>query len=173
MNMRWSLLSFLALAACAGAPPAPAVSVSGAASLGAKTSVPSSEKVREMGLLFQIRQQGREVDAVEAGGAAARLGLVQGDVILELDGVALFSQDDLDDILGVHRPGDKIPIAFQAAGERDVIETEVVLGADDEAPAAEPAVTWQFASLAQLGRAQERAKAEGKGILVGLSGAET
>ena len=47
--MRGSLLSFFALAACAGAPSAPAVSVSGVASLDAETSVPSPKKAREMG----------------------------------------------------------------------------------------------------------------------------
>ncbi len=175
MNVRWILLCLGALASCAGTPAAPAVSVSGVATLGVETSVPSQKKVREMGLPeMKVRQQGREVDKVEAGGAAEHLGLAKGDVILELDGVALYSQDDVDDILSVHRPGDEIAIVFQPNGDRGVIETTVVLGADDTLTSAEmPGLTWHCASLAQLGEAQERARAEGKGILVGLSGAET
>ena len=174
MKMRWFLLSFTALASCAGVPAAPAIST-----LGVETSVPSEKKVREMGLPDReeeghFRQQGREIDAVAAGGAAERLGLAEGAVILELDGVELFSQDDVDDILSVHRPGDEIAIVFQMNGDRDVIETTVVLGSDDApASAEEPNLTWHCASMAQLGEAQERARAEGKGILVGLSGAET
>ncbi len=171
MTPRHVLPLALVLAACVGTSETVTVDTSALVTFGAQTAVPSDEVAERLDLPFNVRQQGRELTSVTGESTLARLGLKAGDVLLELDGVPLYSQDDVADVLRVHRPGDEVAIAFHPAGDPDVVETTIVLG-DDAGPHAE-GIEWQFASLANLERALERAADENKGVLVGLSGAET
>ena len=65
--------------------------------------------------------------SVEAGGAAARAGVAEGDVIVEFAGEAVAGVDDLHRLLTVERVGVKSPLAFIRRGERrevDVVPVE-------------------------------------------------
>lgn len=140
-------------------------------SLGVETRVPSEETVEAMSLPHRVRQQGREIVSLEPDGAAARLGLSEGDVLLRADGVDLYSQDDLLDVVRVRKPGDRIRLLLVRSGRTDAEELEVELGRGElRRP---DSLRWQYASLAQLPRALEEARAAKKKVMVGLSGAET
>ncbi|HEX8804464.1 MAG TPA: trypsin-like peptidase domain-containing protein, partial [Acidimicrobiales bacterium] len=56
------------------------------------------------------------VDVTPRSGAAAA-GLRQGDVIVEVDGDAVGSSDDLGEAISVHRPGDRIEVTIQRRGD--------------------------------------------------------
>ena len=163
------LLPLLLLASCAGLPNGDEANLTG--SLGVLTAAPTESDALEYALPQGVRTQGRVILSVLDGSAADRLGLEPGGIILSLDSVDLFSEDDLNDVLTVNVPGSTVSIAFHPPSDRDVIETEVML--DIGAPRAPDAITWQFASLGQMERAVELATTKKRRILVGLSGAET
>lgn len=159
----------LACGCAAGRGSASTRSQSPVAVLGIATEAPSQELAEELGLPFKVRQQCRVVARVSEPAAGA--GVRAGDVLFAIGDVDLYSQDDLDDVLRVSRPGDAVVLALRHAGERDVQSLEIVLGAGAaQAPAG---ITWRHASFANLPRALEEARATGKNVLVGLSGAET
>lgn len=141
------------------------------ATLGVSTSVPSEALAHEMGLDFQVRLQGRLVDSVSGSSAAETAGIRRGDVLLRLDDVILYSQDDIDDFVSVHRPGDRVRATVIRGDTHRREELPVELGAGRAR--ARDGIDWQYASLAQLPAALEHARAEKKKVLVGLSGAET
>ena len=170
MVVRPALLSFALLLACScAASKGAASSPSRAAVLGIVTEAPSPEQAEELGLPFKVRQQCRVVTSVT--GPAASAGVRAGDVLFAIGDVDLYSQDDLDDVLRVSRPGDEVVLALKHEGEHEVQKIEVVLGAGAaQAPAG---IAWRYASLANLPRALEEGRSTGKNVLVGLSGAET
>ena len=141
------------------------------ATLGVTTTVPSGELAREMGLGFQVRQQGRVVASVADDSAASRAGIRVGDVLVQLGAVTLYSQDDIDDFLSVQEPGAEVRATVVQNGTREREELGITLGTGAARPAG--TIRWQYASLAQLPAALEQARAEKKKVLVGLSGAET
>ena len=55
--------------------------------------------------------------SVEAGGPAAQGGLLQGDVLVTLDGAALRQVDDLQALLTGERVGKAITVRFVRAGQ--------------------------------------------------------
>jgi len=172
MRHHRSLPALLALAACQVPAPAPLeAATERSATLGITTGVPPAELARRLGLEFDVRQQGRLVQSLVADGPAARAGIEVEDVLLELDGVTLYSQDDVADILSVHAPDEVLSasVVRNATSEREEIELTLGTGAARSAHE----LRWQYASLAQLPAALERARAEKKKVLVGLSGAET
>lgn len=69
---------------------------------------------------------GALVASVEEGGPAATAGVLVGDVLVELDGVAIDHPDTLRSALG-DRPGKAVKLAFARAGNRQ--EVDVTLGA--------------------------------------------
>jgi copper chaperone CopZ len=168
--MSLALLLVACQASTAGSQEDAGSRVSGA-TLGVTTAIPSQELADEMGLEMRIRQQGRLVESVVAQSAAFEAGIRSGDVLLQLGYVTLYSQDDIDDFVSVHAPGQEVRALLVRAksGQREELLLELGSGA------ARPAdvIDWQYASLAQLPAALERARAEKKEVLVGLSGAET
>ena len=143
------------------------------ATLGVRTSVPEPEVAEQMELEFNVRWEGRYVDHVDAGGAAALAGVQQGDVLLSIDDMTLFSEDDLVDFLSVTEPGEEVLLELKRGGETNVSRVRATLGSQQSPIADQPVLDWQYASLVQLPRALEVARAEKKKVLVGLSGAET
>jgi predicted metalloprotease with PDZ domain len=141
------------------------------ATLGVATAIPSSELASELDLAFEIRQQGRVVETVDQWSVAARAGVEPGDVLLRLGDITLYSQDDIEDFLSVHDPGDEVRATVVRRGSREREELRLALGSG--APRESGKIRWQYASLAQLPAALDRARAEKKKVLVGLSGAET
>jgi predicted metalloprotease with PDZ domain len=137
--------------------------------LGIETSAPSEELAQELDLPFHVRQQCRVVTS--ATGPASAAGVREGDVLFAIGDVDLYSQDDLDDVLRVSRPGDEVILALRRRGEPDVRKVAVVLGAGEAKPST--GIAWRYASFASLPRALEEARSTGKNVLVGLSGAET
>lgn len=143
------------------------------ATLGIRTSVPEAGLAEKLGLTLNARREGRYVDHVAAGGPAALAGVRQGDVLLSVDEITLFSGDDLADFLGVSEPGQRVVLKLKRAGEPNARSLSATLGSEPSPIADEPTFDWQYASLAQLPRALEAARVENKRVLVGLSGAET
>lgn len=141
------------------------------ARLGLSTSVPSNELAELLELENRVRVRGRVIDRAE--GPALEAGLRKGDVLLKLGDVDLYSADDISDFLRVSSPGARVPIAFKREGNTDVLEVVVSLGKDRIEATSGPEIRWQFASLGQLPRALEVARAQKKKVMVGLSGAET
>ncbi|MFY9341692.1 MAG: PDZ domain-containing protein [Planctomycetota bacterium] len=143
------------------------------ASLGASTRAPTKEEVEKLGLRVEVRARGQIVSEVAEGGAASKSGLVAGDVIVKLDKVEVFSQDDVADLLRVSSPGRKVEAAILRAGSKKEEVLQIALGSQDVKAPESAQLEWQYASLAQLDAALAEAKKEGKLVLVGLSGAET
>ena len=79
------------------------------------------------------------VREVDPDGPAARAGILGdgsvagGDVILSVDGQAVRSMADVDDVVSRHRPGDGIPVELSRDGSR--LTVQVQLG---ERPASVP-----------------------------------
>lgn len=143
------------------------------ATLGATTRAPSEQEVEELRLAFDVRARGQVVTEVEEGGAAARVGVLPGDVLVKLDAVEIYSHDDIADFLRASRPGQHVEVLLSRGktGKEEAIT--LALGAAATAAPAQPLLTWQFASLGQLSDALAVAKHERRLVLVGLSGAET
>jgi predicted metalloprotease with PDZ domain len=173
MKLVYLLLASIPLAACrstAGAPSG-AGSAPGTAFLGVETDVPPEDLAREMKLELEVRQQGRLVTAVTEGSAAHQARIRNGDVLLQLDDVILYSQDDIDDFVSVHGPGDQVTATVVRRDSHEQEKLQVELGSG--AARGNEGVRWQYASLTQLPTALDRARAEKRKVLVGLSGAET
>lgn len=66
-----------------------------------------------------------QIDSVVAGGAAEKSGLMPGDVIVSIDGVAIQRFDDLQAQVGKHVAGDEIEITYDRLGEK--VSTKVTL----------------------------------------------
>ncbi|MBI4617860.1 MAG: hypothetical protein HY720_29880 [Planctomycetes bacterium] len=141
------------------------------ATLGIETRVPTAEEGQAYGLERSTgRWQGRYVESVREGSAAARAGIVAGLVLIALDENVLCSSDDLSDFLRVARGGSRATAWIaRPSGAQDRIEVELDAG---EA-GAQAEIGWEYAGLGQLDEALEAAKKAGKGVMVGLSGAET
>ncbi len=103
-------------------------------------------------------------------GPAARAGIQVGDRLLQIDGNALFSRDDLKDFLTVSRPGSEVNLRFLRDKGEQV--TRVELGQATASPS-DRAFPWRYAGLAQLAEALKQAEREGRQVLVGLSGSDT
>ncbi|HEX4815333.1 MAG TPA: trypsin-like peptidase domain-containing protein [Nonomuraea sp.] len=67
---------------------------------------------------------------VDASGPAAKAGLKPGDVILEIDGLALQDGNELIALIRSKAPGSKIAVKYQRAGQE--LSTTVTVVADDE-----------------------------------------
>ncbi|MBZ0154031.1 MAG: PDZ domain-containing protein [Planctomycetes bacterium] len=143
------------------------------ASLGASTRAPTKDEVEKLGLRFEVRARGQVAAEVAEGGAASKSGLVVGDVIVKLDKVDVFSQDDVADFLRVCSPGQKVEASIHRAGSKKEEVLQIVLGDQEVAAPQSARLEWQYASLAQLDSAIAKAKKDGRLVLVGLSGAET
>jgi len=139
------------------------------ATLGVMTSVPTPELAAALRLPNRVRVLGRVVESAE--GAAAAAGLRPGDVLLALNEIELYSQDDLDDVLRASRPGETIALRALRPGEPGERQLTARLGGVPTT--AVSGIRWQYASLASLPRAQAEAREKRRHVLVGLSGAET
>lgn len=139
------------------------------ATLGAETRAPTPEEVKSYALIVETRPVGQIVLRVEEGSPAAKAGMRAGDAILKFGGVKIYSRDHLEDVMRVSKAGAELALVLKRPNEAER-EVKATLG-KSETPA--KGIAWQFASLEQLPAALERAKKEGKTLLVGLSGAET
>jgi hypothetical protein len=166
-SKRFGLAGLVLIAACAAVARRP---LDPLVALGLSTRAPSEELAERLDLPLAVRRQGQEVVAVEPGGLAQRIGLSPGDVLMRLDANELYSRDDLADFLRTRRSSEPVEILVRR-GDSGADETlRAVLPAPD---AASEGIAWRFAGLAQLDEALAVARAEGRGVLVGLSGAET
>jgi S1-C subfamily serine protease len=140
--------------------------------VGVETRAPGKNVVEALRLPTRVRVQGQEIVSIAKGSPAAASGLAPGDVLLSLDANELYSHDDVADFLATARPGQKVAVSFRRPGREGTQETNTVLGRNP-APPESSRFRWDFAGLAQLDVAEERARTSGRSILVGLSGAET
>ena len=143
--------------------------------LGLESRVPTAEEVKSFHLQLNVRHRGQVIRRVESGSPAESAGLRVGDALIGLDDNDIYSFDDVRDFVATSTPGRKVQARVKRKGS-DVTETvSLQLGkrqlSDQEAKT--ETLTWDFSSLAQLEAALERARAEKKPVLVGISGAET
>ncbi len=157
--------------------PTPKVSQDGrpivVASLGVVTRPATAAEAKEQGLKADKCVRGQVVTEVAKEGSAVAAGIEPGDVLIQLGKVDLFSGDDLADFLRVSRPGQKVEALLRRAKSAKEETLTITLGSVAIEAPKEPALAWQFASLAQLDEALAKAKQENRLVLVGLSGAET
>ena len=143
------------------------------ATLGATTRQPTRDEVKELGLKWEVRVRGQVGTDVAEDGAASKAGIVQGDVIVKLGGVEVFSQDDIADVLRVSLPGQKVSASILRAKSEQEDVVAVSLGQKKVKAPKTPQLEWDYASLANLDAALAAAKQDKKLVLVGLTGAET
>ena len=62
---------------------------------------------------------------MQPGGAAARAGLRNGDVIVVADGRAIQSYDQLVVTVQEHAPGDSVPVTFLRGGSRRTVQVRL------------------------------------------------
>lgn len=143
------------------------------ATLDVETREPTKEETSTLGLKVEHRARGQVVTAVTKDGAAARSGLVAGDVIVALGGVEVFSQDDIADVLRVSSTEQKLEASILRATTKKEETLVIQLGAKTVNQPSVPSLAWDFAGLPHMDAAIARAEKEKQLILVGLSGAET
>ena len=141
--------------------------------LGIETRQPTPEESKRIGLETRVRVIGQLVSKLVADGPAAKAGVRKGDVLLELDDMEIYSQDDIADFMAVSKPGQIVKLLLRRAENKKQESVKLQLGSKKvEVPSA-PRMRWQYASLAQLDKAFAAAKKQGRRLLIGLSGAET
>jgi serine protease Do len=118
----------------------------------------------------ELEHSGLVVDRVRKDGPAATAGIQAGDVLLQFEQNSLFSLDDLRDLLAICPPGPEITLLYLRAGK--MCKATVRLGSAKALPG-ESTFNWDYAGLAQLPLALERAARTGQNLLVGLSGSDT
>lgn len=169
MRMLLSFVPLLAIVATACAEDG----VPRGASLGVETRAPSKEEAAAFALHdIKGRWEGRLVASVAADGPAAKAGLREGDVLLAIDDDPLYSQDDLDDVMRVSREGTEVHLRVKRAETHAEEALAATLG-PAPAGAAPAGISWEFAGAGQLDDALAAAKAAGRRVLVGVTGAET
>jgi S1-C subfamily serine protease len=99
--------------------------------LGVRAQALTGEMARSLGL---EAPRGVVVTQVWPGGPGARAGLVQGDVVVSVDGAEIDDESALNYRIGARRPGEAVRIAVRRNGG-----VERVLTARVEAPPAQPA----------------------------------
>jgi putative serine protease PepD len=72
--------------------------------------------------------QGAQIQQVEGGGAAAKAGLQQGDVITKVDDEVVDGSESLVATIRGHRPGDKVTLTYVRDGKTHT--TTATLGSD-------------------------------------------
>ena len=91
--------------------------------MGVKTETVTPSLVHQAHLSAQT---GAYVADVTAGQGAARAGMRRGDVIVEVDGHAITSNDDVLRIVREHQAGDTLPVTIERGSER--LALRVTLG---------------------------------------------
>ena len=74
--------------------------------------------------------EGAYINSLTAGGAAAKAGLQEGDVILKVDGESITSSSDLVLAIRSHSPNDEVDVTYLRDGKEET--TKVKLGADTQ-----------------------------------------
>ena len=79
---------------------------------------------------------GAFVAGVVAGGPAEKAGIVQGDVILSVDGIAVDASKPLGDIIATKKVGDTVTLSVQSVGQAQPRDVKVTLdkNADKDSP---------------------------------------
>ena len=74
----------------------------------------------ESGALI-VRGDGADEPAVVADSPAEKAGLKEGDIILEMDNVAVDEENSLAQIIGKHAPGDEVEVRINRGGQESVL----------------------------------------------------
>jgi putative serine protease PepD len=97
-----------------------------------KTVVPQLEKDGEIKRAWlgvssseAAPRDGALVQEVTPGGPAAKSGLRQGDLIVELAGEPIRSPSDLGQVVLTRRPGDTVEVVVQRDGDRETIQVKL------------------------------------------------
>lgn len=143
--------------------------------IGIKTRYPTAEEARTLALPKGVRIQGQVINEVAKASPAANAGLKAGDIVLKLGENDLYSFDDISDFVATSRPGRTVKVCVRRGKPLKEEDVALTIGKRvfSDAESRTPSFTWDYASLAQLKAAMERAKTESRLVLVGIFGAET
>ena len=83
--------------------------------------------------------QGAVILSVVSGSPAAKAGLVQGDVIVNIDGTAITSAEDLQKVIQDSKPGQSVTITYYVGGSKRT--TTATLGSQAQAKQSQPNTT--------------------------------
>jgi S1-C subfamily serine protease len=86
--------------------------------------------------------QGAVILSVVSGSPAAKAGLVQGDVIVNIDGTAITSAEDLQKVIQNAKPGQTVTITYYVGDSKRT--TTATLGTQSQAQQAQPSTTNPF-----------------------------
>jgi hypothetical protein len=84
-----------------------------------------------LGVQISDGPDGVRIDGVQPGSAAAAGGLIEGDVVLSVDGTPTARTADLVALIAAHRPGDLVELRIRRAGAEQTVR--VTLGTRDDA----------------------------------------
>ena len=141
--------------------------------LGVATRAPTKQESIKYALDFQVRYNGQLVESVAKGSNAAKAGIRKGDIIIQIDKVKIFSQDDIRDIVMVRKPEQEITVILKRRKSKKQKTLRWKLGGKKISKRKTPRLEWDYAGLPYLKAALAQAKKEQKRVLIGLSGAET
>ncbi len=78
-----------------------------------------------LGVSIQDADEGALVSGVVAGSPADEAGLEEGDVVIEVDGVAIDAADDLSALVADKQPGDTVDVKITRDGDERTIQIEL------------------------------------------------
>jgi len=102
---------------------------------GGNPEMPGMPFGRGEGMIWMTGTEGALVIDVLEDGAASAAGLQAGDLITALDDAAVASPDELVALLGDHKPGDVVTVAYEREGESASVEVTLGAHPDDETKA--------------------------------------
>jgi S1-C subfamily serine protease len=138
----------LAAAPMANAVEASSATVKATASVGSQAAPTGRDADRPYpGARLVLTKDGATVERVVKGGPAATAGLVKGDVVKSVDGVAVDHKGALRKALAGAKPGDKITAVVDHSGSPETVV--ITLGSREERPAAAD-VAWAGARLVHV-----------------------
>lgn len=84
-----------------------------------------SENKAMLGVTTKKTDNGVEIQDVTEGSAAAIAGLKEKDIITKVDDQKISSPDDLANVIGKHKPGDKIKVTFLRDNKEQAVTAEL------------------------------------------------
>jgi S1-C subfamily serine protease len=112
-----------------------------------------------------LAAKGAYVASVVAGGPAEKAGLVQGDMILSVDGTAVDATHTLGDLVGAKKPGDTVTLSVQSNDQQSPRDVKVTLDKNPDTGSARLGV--QYAVAGQRGSGAGPApQGNGRGLSV-------
>ncbi len=118
-------------------------------------------------------KEGASITHVEDDSPAAKAGLREDDIVVELGGKAVKNGEDLVDAIAANEPGDKVKVVYYRGKAKNT--TTVTLGQREDDNVAAPAWNWNWGANGQdfgdaMKRFSQAFSGEGQGAFLGVDG---